>query len=154
MPTLGDHFSEEQKREHIKNNFIPGNVYYLYCTFTTPNKNKYLLLVCINPHPIFFTINSEINEFKLKSPDLKQCQVGIDAGQHNFLDYDSFIDCTRSIQIDFSEVENQLLPDMTRFKGKIVLEIHKQVIAAVKKSKTISRQDKELIIISLTNSLS
>jgi len=151
MPTLGDHFSEEQKQENIKSNFICGNIYYLYCSFTTPNKDKYLLLVCTNPEPIFFVINSEINKFKLSRPYLSQCQVCIEDKQHGFLDHNSFVDCTKSIKIDYSEFESQLLSDMSRFKGKIIPEVQREVISAVQKSRTINRRDKALIITSLTN---
>jgi hypothetical protein len=151
MPTLGDHFSEEKKRENIKSNFICGNIYYLYCSFTTPNKDKYLLLVCTNPKPIFFVINSSINQFILKKKNLYECQVCIDVRHHQFLDYDSYANCTEPILIEYSEIENQLLSDMSKFKGKIIPEVQRKVICAVHKSRTINRRDKELIMTSLTN---
>ncbi len=153
MPTIGDHFSEEQKRTYIKNNFSLGNIYYLFCRFTNPNKNKYLLLVCADPEPIFFVINSAVNQFISKMPELYQCQVCIDVGHHQFLDYDSYANCTEPIRIDYSEIENQLLSDMSRFKGKIIPEVQEKVLSAVHKSRTINRRDKELIMTSLINSL-
>ena len=43
-----------------------GSVIYKHCNFTTPEKNKYMVVVSLQPRLLVLLINSEINEFYIK----------------------------------------------------------------------------------------
>ena len=45
MGKLGDLFPEDEKRKFIDRHLRPGQVLYLHCRFTNPQKDKYLVLV-------------------------------------------------------------------------------------------------------------
>jgi len=65
------------------------------CRYTTPPKSKYVAVVCLNPNPYGFLINSKIAQFIKKSPILLSSQVAIAAERYGFLQHDSYIDCAR-----------------------------------------------------------
>ena len=151
MPTLGDFFSEDKKREHIARSLKPGQIFYLFCNFTSPQKEKYLILICSEPKHLFFLINSEIHPFIKKRSELNQCQVSLKQNDHNFLDHDSFIDCIDVKEFHLEEIENQILVDMSRIKGTANQQVIDNIIAAVKTTKTIIPRHKKWILDSLTN---
>lgn len=151
MPTLGDFFSDEKKREHLERNLQPGQVLYLFCDFTSPPKEKYLILVCAEPKPLFFLINSEIHPYIKVRPELNQCQVSIKKNDHIFLDHDSYIDCIDVKELVLEEIESQLLIDMSRIKGIITQQVVDDIIKAVEAAKTIIPRHQKWILDSLIN---
>lgn len=135
--------------------FIPGRIFYLFCNFTTPPKFKFLLLVCDTGKPLFFVINSEINDFILKRAHLYRCQVMIRREDHKcFSEEFCYINCAEAIdRITVQEVIDQCVNgDMTRIKEMITDEERNNVINAVNDSETISAIDKKRILDCLTKS--
>lgn len=76
MP-LWDRLPPEERRRYIDTRLTPGRVLLLHCDFTTPPKDKFLLLTCLDPEPLFFIINSAINEYIHSREWLLRCQVEI-----------------------------------------------------------------------------
>lgn len=50
---LGDPFPLEERRKHIQARLTPGRVLLLHCDFTTPPKDKFLVLASVEPEPLF-----------------------------------------------------------------------------------------------------
>ncbi len=146
MTSLGDSFPDKVKIEFLESKLFAGQVFYLFCRFTTPPKEKYLLLVCTKPKLLFFTINSEINAFKMARPHLKQCQVTIDKNNHDFLHHNSFVDCTQLNEIRFDDIKDQVVEDVNRVKKMVDTKIIKEVIKAVNNSKTLVRREREWVL--------
>jgi hypothetical protein len=72
----------------------PWHIYHVNeCRHTTPRKPKYVAIVCLNPNPYGFLINSEISRFIKHSPALLSSQVAITAERYGFLKHDSYINC-------------------------------------------------------------
>lgn len=149
MP-LGDSFPLEQRLATLQRHLRAGSVFYLFCDFTTPPKEKFLLLACISPAPLFLIINSEISEFYQCRPHLRDRQVQISAAEHDFLTHDSFVDCTQ-VFTQFSEerIQDQSLSDIGRIKGAISLTACAAVIKAVQASRTIELKYKQWILAEL-----
>ncbi len=63
MGKLGDHFPPEQKQGYIDRHLVAGQVLYLFCHFTEPPKEKYLVLVCAGTEPLLFVVNSSVPPF-------------------------------------------------------------------------------------------
>jgi len=146
MP-LGDHFSNEDKQAAISRQIKPGIVLYLSCNFTTPPKEKYLLLVSVNPKPLFFIINSEINDFIKHRPHLFESQIMLDYTICNFLAHNSYIDCTKVLDnFHLDEVEQQVLSDFSRLKDRLNPDTIDKIIEVVGKSKTLTPQHKQWIV--------
>ncbi|MBM3471639.1 MAG: hypothetical protein FJX75_00020 [Armatimonadetes bacterium] len=118
MGRLGDHFAPEDRREHVRRQLVPGQVLYLDCDFTTPPKPKYAVVVCTDPEPLLFLVNSRINPFIQRHPDLLAGQVPLKAADYPFLRHDSFLDCSEVKRFaDPGEIAGQLLADLSRIRG-------------------------------------
>ena len=134
---LGDHLSEEQKRKYIHTRLIAGAVIYRFCDFTKPPKPKYLLVVQVQAETIIIVINTAINQFTQDRQHLLDCQVSIDVATHNFLDHDSFIDCTATESLITTDLVEEILQDMSKLRGQITTEMKAKVIAALNDCYTI-----------------
>lgn len=125
----------------------PGQVLYLYCEFTHPHKDKFLVVAYAAPILGLLVINSEIPEYIQKRSPLKQCEVKIDVASHGFLAYDSYIDCQQVItSLTKDHMEKQLLNDMSRLKGMIAESVREQVIAAVKACEKLKPREKNRVL--------
>jgi hypothetical protein len=149
---LGDHFPSDVKLKTIKEKLQPGRVVYLFCEFTVPKpKDKYLLLGCIDPLPLFFVINSEVSDFIKERAHLLRCQARLDVASHDFLDHDSFIACHEAkSEFSVDDINKQLLSDMDRIKGMISNDVRDQVLAAVKACTVLPNREKVWILKALT----
>lgn len=149
---LVDHFPPDVKLKTIKEKLQPGRVVYLFCEFTVPKpKDKYLMLACADPLPLFFVINSEVGAFIKERDYLYRCQVKLDVANHGFLDHDSFIAC-HEVRSDFSmdDIIEQFWSDMDRIKGVISKDARDQVLAAAKACTVLPKREKEWILKALT----
>lgn len=147
---IWDKLPPEERRKHIQSRLTPGRVVFLHCDFTKPEpKDKFLVLVAVEPDPMFFVINSSVNEYIRRKTWLMQCQVEIGHEEHPFLNYHSFIDCTEARRIALREVYEQLERGIDRLKDEINHKVRDQIIAAVKFAKTIPAKQKAEILSAL-----
>ena len=148
MNLLGDAFDKEHRREYLHSKLEPGVILYLFCRFIGDNgKNKYLLLLHFSDHALFFTINSNIPAWLENRNDLSEHQIMLSRDKYEFLQHDSYINCSNVIDcISPGEMYQQVYADMQRLKGKIADEDLFFVIEAVKNSKTISPKHKKEIL--------
>ena len=148
MGKLGDFLTDEQKKAYIDTNLIPGKVLYLFCKFTSPPKDKYIVLAYSNSksRPLCFFINSNIRDFLKKRIHLLDCQVKINRSDYSFLDHNSYIDCSNVIYFDKTYVKTQLLTNLNRIKGDLDLKTRNEIISVVDNAKTVSPKHKLLII--------
>jgi len=147
--SIWDKLPPEERRKLVNERLTPGRVLLLHCKFTVPPKEKFVVVAAVVPSPLFFVINSKVNDYIRKRDWLMQCQVEIRHEEHSFLNHRSFIDCTQVYQIPLSEVYAQIEREITRLKDEIRPEVRHQIIAAVKFSKTLSAKHKTDILLSL-----
>jgi len=119
----------------MSSNLHIGAILHLYCSFTRPPKDKFLVIVCLDPKPLLVFINSRINTLIQRNPDLAQCQIVIDAENHTFLDYDSYIDCSEVCSFQQDHLEEQA---KSQFKGTVSSQVLSEIDAAIQKSPLIS----------------
>lgn len=93
------------------------------CRHSKPKKNKLIIIAYLSPSPHGFFINSKINNFIKKQPALLPCEAQILVSQHNFLEYDSFVDCHEIFSFDSSE--------LTRSRGIISVDAQQAILDAV-----------------------
>lgn len=115
----------------------PWHIYHVKnCRHTTPPKNKYVVIVCFNPNPYGFLINSEIAPFIQKRPDLLSSQVPITAKRYGFLNHNSYINCgqlfsfKKSYLSSVQDVQNNTRKEIKRIiaTSKVIEPIYKRLI--------------------------
>jgi len=147
MGILGQYFSDEDRNNYIVRQLIPGRVIYIFCPFTDPPKEKFLIIVYWGTKPLLFVVNSRVPEFIKRKPELSKCQVPITSLDYDFLDHDSFINCSEVYDsLESSEIINQIYLELGRIKGELSVTTKRQIIAVVRDAKTVSANHKRLII--------
>ena len=102
-------------------------------------KNKYIAVTCATPCFMGFFINSEIRPFIYDTPELLQCQVKILASHYQFLNDDSYIDCSRN-PFEFKKT------DLTDYRMPINIVTKAEIIKAIKNSETIDARYQKMIL--------
>ena len=126
-----------------------GDVVHVYVQSLRNPKHKYCVLVCIEPKPLLFLINSEVTEYKKTRPDLIAGQLEIDAAGHAFLNYDSWLDCTETHGYPLDQLEAEYNKDPRMVIGRLSEALTARVIEAVKRSVTLSKRDIARILAAL-----
>jgi hypothetical protein len=151
MGRLGDYFPNGEKQEHLKRYLIAGQVLYLFCPFTHPHKEKYLVLACGGDMPLIFVINSQISAY-IQKRGLEQMQVLLRASEYAFLDHDSYVDCSNPRNdLSNADILKQILPDMSRVKGELNAASKAEIVRVVQGARAIAPIEKRMIVTALTS---
>jgi hypothetical protein len=139
MQKLGDAFPDSDKRERVKRSFNTGRVFYLNWVLTKGNRDKYSLLVCPDPPPLFLLFNTEMARFIAESPKLRDCQVPISPDIDPTAVKDAcFLDCTDVKTKTLHEIIEQINSDPEdRVLGNLCKETLKNAYFALSKDKRI-----------------
>jgi hypothetical protein len=108
------------------------------CRHTHPPKDKFAIIVCTDLECMGFLVNSEINQFTAKKPQLLQCQIPLQKADYHFLFYNSYLDCARLYP--FRDDELNIGLEMVNNKTKA------EIKTAVSKAKTIEKRYIGLIL--------
>src|SRR4030065_2199499 len=110
---LGDSFPDNKKRDYVDRSLVPGMILRLFCPFTSPPKFKFILLLSMNPEPVFFIINTKPNPFVL--PKFPDQQIPVIQRDYTFLTHDSYIECSTP-RSDFTaeDMRAKVLADVGR----------------------------------------
>jgi hypothetical protein len=123
---LGDRFPEHERLASVRRQLTPWRVIRLFCRFTSPPKEKLLVIGRVGPDVQVLVINSALSNYVLARPDLKRCQVRLDATGHSFLQTDSFLNC-----------------------GEVSVQARPAVLEGIRTSRTLSRLQKGQLLSSL-----
>ncbi len=138
MAKLGDAFSDDERRNSVSRQLLPGAVIYLKIAFPEGPRSKYLVVAHVDEECCTFVVNSRIHPFVESNPVLAVCQVRVDAARHSFLVRDSYIACHQVLRLPTKGVITELVADMSRMKGSLHEDVRTEVIAAVKRALTLS----------------
>ena len=129
----------------------PGRIVLLNTQFAPHEKFVIVAHVSASDGVWGFLINSEIHPFVASRPRLLACQVSIDVADHlNFLDYDSYADCSEvKDAISLQDVYTQLAAEKSRMKGHLSRDEVNRVRAAVQIAPKISVAQREIILAAL-----
>jgi hypothetical protein len=105
--------------------------------YTVPRKDKYVLIVCTDAHCNGFFVNSTINPFTSKHPELLACQVPLKASDYRFLQHDSYLDCSQLFPFDSDELLDG--------RGSVTEQTKAEVKRAVAGAVTIPQKYKDLV---------
>lgn len=149
---LGHHFPEEKRLESVRHQLTPWRIIRLFCEFTSPHKEKFLVVLRVRTDTHVLVVNSEVAPAIRARPALAQCQVTLDAATHPALRRDSILNCGEVCTVTTYEAARQLVTDMSRIDGEIPAAVRTLVIEKIEASKTIPRDVKALVLDELRGS--
>ncbi|ARN78490.1 hypothetical protein BST97_11105 [Nonlabens spongiae] len=117
-----------------------GMVLKLFLVDTNPPKLKYLIIVGVDRSSISCVsvlINSKPNRKIHWHVDLMALQVPISASDHDFLNYDSFVDCSNLRQEQIYDLELELNSNLDAYVGDVTQTFLETLRNAIKHSNTI-----------------
>ena len=134
---------------------VPGRVLRLFCSFTNPPKEKFVVVVATHPFCLGFLINSNPTALQRTKRHLSDELINVSAQDgYAFLTnpQPSVLDCTFAADLDFDEMVAQLTQDSSRVLGLITDATRKQIIDVVGESMTLEGGISKIIVKNLTNS--
>jgi hypothetical protein len=108
------------------------------CRHTSPQKPKFVVIVCKDKDYMGFLVNSDISQFILNKPDMLACQIKLTEDEYHFLFQESYLDCAQLYPFKDSE----LITGLEIITDKTKTEIKKVVSTA----KTITKYQRQLIL--------
>jgi hypothetical protein len=134
-------FSPEERLKFVRERFHAGAVIKLDCDFTTPPKPKRLLVVAANRgRPLLFVINTSPTDFAKNRPRLIDQHLPLAKADENFLDHDSYLDCSTAYDnFDKDGIEETLVGDTSLILGDLSAKSAERMLELVADSPTLSR---------------
>jgi len=137
MPNLSDFFSDEFKQNFALQNITIGSVLRCFVKNTNPPKEKrFVVLGFDNNGNLVGTvfINTEINWKVNRTMELAQLQLYVRAEDNDYLDWDSYIDCSELVEIPKNEIATAISTNPANVLGTVNNEDFTSIIEYVKKS--------------------
>ena len=134
---------------------VPGRVLRLFCSFTDPPKEKFVVVVATNPCYLGFLINSRATDLQKSKKHLSDELVSVSkVDGYDFLTnpQPSVLDCTFAADLDLDETVAQLTQNPSRTLGLITDATRKQIINVMEKSMTLEGGIAKIIVRNLTGS--
>lgn len=127
----------------------PGRILLIDCPLVDPPHDKFVVVLCLEPKPLFAFINSGIRPFIQARQFLLDAQVEIDCRNHRCLHHNSYIDCSEPFTWATDDFENQLRQQPNRNKGLCSKAVLTRILEAITAATTISQRDKAAITAAL-----
>lgn len=140
MSSLADFFPEGMKQDIANFNLAAGNVIKCFTTHTNPPKEKRIVILGENTNGNFVGsvfINSNVNFNVINSQEIKELQYPVKNQGNDYLDHDSFIDCSELFEFERSDLFDLLVKEPERALGKVSDEDLEIVFSLVKSSPMI-----------------
>jgi len=107
------------------------------CRHAKPVKDKFVVVVAVEPRPLGVFINSSIPPFLRDNPHRMKCFAAVAAEEHRFLSHNSFIACDRLFAFTPQE--------LNRKKGRLSRAARARVKKAAQKCPVLEKKQKILI---------
>ena len=120
--SLGDFFPETFRQEYASRNLEIGSVLKLYVKDTKPPKEKRFIVVGKTIEGLCLAtvyINSEVNDNINFTPELKALHLFFQASGRDYLDHDSYVDCSQFVVRKQSEIQLAVINRPEAVIGKL-----------------------------------
>lgn len=135
--SLGDKFSIEFKNDHANRGTQVGAVLRLFVEDTNPPKVKFFIVIGMTDDRVSLAslyINSEVNMIKNYSQELIDLHLPLLTNDCDFLDHDSFVDCSQLQERNREHIYQNILNSPGAFVGTLkpeqLVTIKNRVISA------------------------
>lgn len=146
MPPLGDAFPEEFRKKFAETNLQIGSVIKTFVTDTTPHKIKRFVILGVSGDKLAIGtlyINSEINPNLFPSPELKRLHLKLEKQNRDYLDHDSFLDCSKVYEKEYEDLMAVLQHDASCLIGQLSTDDLRLVKKTVREARTIPVRTKK-----------
>lgn len=153
--SLGDSFPEDFRQEFACRSLETGSVLRLFVRDTNPPKIKRFIIVGRSLDGICLAtvyINTHVNHRVNWSPELKAMQILLEAHRREYLEHDSYVDCSKLIVRKVSEIKEILSRKPETIIGKLNLQEINIIKQSIMDSKTIKGKDKKKFSLFLNKS--
>ena len=144
-PTLGDLFPSDLKADYIDRSISPGSVFRLISPHTNPPKIKIFVILAVTEDTFcvgILYINTDINVNLFPTPSLRALHNPLKAKDWEFLDHDSYLDCSQIYELSFDQLKEKFKTDSDCYLGELEGDDFEQSVELVKSARTISLRDK------------
>lgn len=144
--SLADFFPDSIKENFASRNIDIGKALFIEIPEFQISYKKYWIIVAINNSRKYIAgviINTEINTNVARNEYLRSQHILIKRSDHSFLDYDSYVDCSKLQKRPFQEVYNAIVENPNIVVGNVTDEMLRQINLKITCSKTISPKEKK-----------
>lgn len=116
---------------------VPGRILRLFCSFTNPAKEKFVVIVATNPWYLGLLINSSATKLQKSKKHLSDELIQVSkADGYDFLTNlePSVLDCTYAADLDLDEMVAQMTQDPTRVRGVITDSTRHRIVEILENS--------------------
>ena len=149
MSKIGDSFPLKIKRQFVRNRLKRGLV--VKVEIPEEDYEKYFVFMGYDPETkeafgFFINTPKKNPALSMKNIVVRDFQVRVRQNAHNFLRYDSDINCFSYYGIDFYEMVNSLIENPVKICGDLQPETLTKVEEAVETNRTFSNYEKNILI--------
>lgn len=141
MGKLGDFFTQEFKEKLADESMHIGSVIRCFVTQTNPPKIKRFIILgrdSSNNYIGTIFINTDVNWNVINSQEILELQYPVKHSENEYLDNDSFIDCSKLIKMEYEYVKNAIVEKPGCVLGKVKDDDLEIIYTLVKSSPNIS----------------
>lgn len=140
MGSLGDFFPQGIKQNIANFNLEIGSVVKCFTNHTKPPKEKRFIILGVNDEGNYVGsvfINTNVNFNIINSQELLELQYPVKNQPNDYLDHDSFIDCSELFEFSRQDLFNLLIAEPERALGKVSQKDLETLFRLVKSSPII-----------------
>ena len=140
--SLGDLFPKKLKSNFANRSIDIGKSILVKIDDIDVKYPKYIIIVSKSEEEIllaYVIINTEINEKVFPTEYLKSPHVLIDRNNHQFLDYDSYVNCSEIRVFKTDEIVSFLISNPERALGNVNDDVMKLIHLTITNARTIPR---------------
>lgn len=145
MTDLSDLFPQSFRDDFADRNIQVGSVIRVFVKDTTPPKVKYFIVIGFSNDKVLLGtvfINSTINQNVFNTEYLKGLNISLDAQMYDFIDHNSFVDCSDIKERNFVEIKHLVSNDPECSKGVVSEETMRIILTTLANTSTISLNKK------------
>lgn len=117
-----------------------GDVLFLKCTLCDPIKDKYFVVMQLDPLRMFL-VNSECSAYVDRNPNTKALMIPLLLSEHGFFHHDSFLACNHlSHEYTLEKVQRAIELDSTVARGRVHPRVYPAILGALRKNHLVARK--------------
>jgi hypothetical protein len=137
--TLGASFPPDYLRDQLQRRLVPGAVIKIRARMDDGQvREKRFVVLAVSESTMTCVINTRISRFIQHRGDLHRCQVPMPVSAHDFMDHDSFVDCSRIRSYPTAVVLADLCRQPDWVLGQISPALRQDIATALKFAPTLS----------------
>lgn len=143
--SFADSFPEKIKGDFAKRNIEIGKALFIRISNFNISYPKYWIIVGFSFDKKTIAgviINTDINKNIFWNEELRKLNLLISQKNNSFLDYDSYVDCSKLHKSSFDEVYNAIVDNPKIVVGNVDNIFFEKIHQTIKEARTISLKDK------------